>query len=215
MTAIAFNPADMGAEISNFKRLCVAAENGATPFARKAFAGLLTGAVTIDSLTIALLQAFGNPKSPKGKALTKLSGSGDHVPGFGAARKTFATVAGIYASCGLNAEIKGAVTDFVLESERAPKSLSGLDKAVKALIAAHNEATGLAEKQDSEGEGQGEGEGEASEAPMSRPDLADMANKLALAIGAATDEEIAAALDAFAALAPYIGVSLEVMREAA
>lgn len=211
MTAIAFNPAEMGAEIANFKRLCVAQENGATPFARKALAGLLTGAVTLDSLTIAVLQAFGNPKSPKGKALTKLSGSGDHVPGFGAARKVVASVAGIFANTGLNDDIKALVTDFVLEVEGAAKSLSALDKAVKAAVKAHNEATGLSEA----GEGEGEGEGEAADAPISRPDLADMANKLALAIGAATDEEITAALDAFAALAPYIGVSLEVMREAA
>lgn len=213
MTAITFNPAEMGAEISNFKRLCVAAENGATPFARKALAGLLTGAVTIDSLTIALLQAFGNPKTPKGKPLAKLSASGDHVPGFGAARKTVASVNGIFANSGLNEEIKATVTAFVLESEGAAKSLAALDKQVKALVAAHNEATGVSEASD--GEASGEGEGEASEAPMNRPDLADMANKLALAIGAATDEEISAALDAFAALAPYIGVSLEVMREAA
>ena len=209
--AIAFNPAEMGAEIANFKRLCVAQENGATPFARKALAGLLTGAVTLDSLTIAVLQAFGNPKSPKGKALTKLSGSGDHVPGFGAARKVVASVAGIFANTGLNEDIKALATDFVLEVESAAKSLAALDKAVKAAVKAHNEATGLSEAS----EGEGEGEGEAADAPISRPDLADLANKLALAIGAATDEEITAALDAFAALAPYIGVSLEVMREAA
>lgn len=139
-------------EIKLFRQAAVTSENRGTPFARAILASLVAGTQTPALVTSAVLHAFGNPKSPKGKPLDKLSGSGDHVVGFGATRKTVSTAFEIFdnidadaprAAIGEVDAIPGAaairplVVSFILNEAGAPKSLAALASAVKTAIAAH------------------------------------------------------------------------------
>ena len=155
MTNIAINAvaATIASEIKAFRAAAVTSENRGTPFARAILASLVSGTQTPALVVSAVLHAFGNPKSPKGKPLDKLSGSGDHVVGFGATRKTVSTAFEIFDNIDADAPrpamgddvpavpgaaaIRPLVVSFILNEANAPKSLAALASAVKSAIAAH------------------------------------------------------------------------------
>lgn len=202
MEKLSYNPADMGAEFSKFRDKTVSAANAATPLARLALAGLLSGGATENSLTLAAIAAYKNPKTPKGKPVESISGL-RYAPGGDAARKTLETVFRLAKDCALSDDIRASVTAFVLEAKGSAKSLAALSDIVKAQVKALNEAQG-AQEQANEGEGQAS-EGEAP----ARPDIAHMANLLALALEQASDADLDGAIDAIAALASRINALFE------
>lgn len=133
--------ATVAGEIKAFRTAAVTSENRATPFARSILAALLSGLSTKDMVTSMVIHAFGNPKSPAGKPIAKLSGSGDHIVGWGATRKTVASVFDVFDNVDADkvgaAAIRPLVVAFVLSDDGSAKSLRALVDAVKVAIAAH------------------------------------------------------------------------------
>lgn len=197
-------------EIKAFRSAAVTSENRATPLARSLLAALLAETSTKAFIVTAVLLAFGNPKSLKGKVLDKLSGSGDYLPGFGATRKTVDAIFTVYDN--MNATgARDAIVAFILQSEGAAKSLRALRETVMAAVKADAEA---ASGDNSEAEAdakaaEAEAKGETPAAPVS---LNDRVNALIVAYGAADAEAKAEAHDALQAL--FALVNADVMAEA-
>lgn len=199
--------ATLGADLKAFRSASVTGENKGNIAAKSLLAALVSGVMTEVTATAAILHAFGNPKSPKGKALDKLTASGDRLPGFGAVRKMAADCFRIFTNIDADSVIVGEgegaiggairplVVAFILGEDNAPKSLRALVQAVNDAIRAYTKATQPAN--DGEDEGEGEGEGDAAPAGQS---LTDRALALMVAFEAATVEEKAAAFEAFSAL---------------
>lgn len=139
---------DLGNTIIAFRSAAVTSENKATPMARSMLAALLTGATSPDLIVALVLQSFGNPKSPKGKPLDKLSGSGDYLTGFGATRKTVDTIFKVWANVDADkerdvdgvamgkGEVRALIVQFCLGHKDAPKSLRALSEAIGAMVKA-------------------------------------------------------------------------------
>lgn len=211
MNAIFYNPTDFGSQIAKFRTSCIAAENAATPFARKALAGLLTGGATVSGVTGLLLAAF-KPKLPSGKAGEKLS-SLRNAPGGDAARKAAEKVFSIFADSALSPEILAIVSAFVLESDGAAKSLNACLLAVAVAVKAHNVAAAeaIAGADDAEPDAAGDAEPDAADAAgdaePSQGDLSDMVNRLILAIDMADATAIDMLGERLEALTAAIGAA--------
>lgn len=204
----------VGEELKLFRSAAVTSENRATPLARSVLAAMVAGSMTETTLTVAVLHSFGNPKTPKGKPLDKLSGSGDHLPGFGATRKTVAAIVDIFANIDADkpvpvdpeqpegetigeGKVRSIVISFILNEQGAPKSLRALREAVRAAIAAHVAATSPDNSDAVEENEQQEQQEQEQQAPMS---LIDRVNALTVAYQAASPEERVAAHDALQTL---------------
>lgn len=215
MTTISFDPTALGAEVGAFKAACVRAENASTPFARKALAGLLTGGATVSSVSALLLAAF-KPKRPNGKAADKLSQL-RYAVGGDAARKAAEKVFSVYENASLNDDIKAAIVAFVLESAGGAKSLNALVAEVAALVKQHNEATNAEEAAEGADDTTAEENGTAETPPVEAApaDLADMVNRMIVAIDSAEVAALAAVQDRLAALMTAIEVASARIEETA
>ncbi|MGN6819186.1 MAG: hypothetical protein ACTHJR_11015 [Sphingomonas sp.] len=194
--------ATMGDDIKAFRSANVTAFNKATPLARSILAGLMAGVVTASVVTSAVISSFGNPKTPAGKPITKLSGSGDHLPGWGATRKTVAAILKVFedidADKDTTGDVRKNVTAFVLQTDGAPKSLAALQALVRENINAHVQAT-LPEVEPSEEEQQEITPDADTPAPTDEP-LIDLLNRATVAVGAADVHALIAADDSMAKL---------------
>jgi hypothetical protein len=221
-SAIEAVAATVNSEIVAFRSKAVSSENAATPLARSILAAMVAGVATETTVTVMVLHSFGNPKSPKGKQLEKLSGSGDHVPGFGATRKTIASIFDVFANIDFDAprevdevtvgagDIRKAVVAFILKEEGAPKSLRALREAVKASIAAHIAAT-APDNSEAVAEAEAAQEGGSTEAPVS---LVDRVNALSVAYQAASPEAKVAAHTALEALFAMVNADIQATGDA-
>lgn len=126
---------NMGDALKALRGKAVTFENGATAAARSIFAALLTGAATADKVIATTIAAFGNPMTPGGKPLTTLSSSsGDHIVGWGSTRKAVTSMLKTFENAKGDEQLTAMVRGFVLSEKDAPKSLQGLEKAVKAAM---------------------------------------------------------------------------------
>jgi hypothetical protein len=222
--AIAAVGETVAAEVKLFRSAAVTSENRATPLARSILAALVAGSATPALVESMVIHAFGNPKTPKGKAITGLTGSGDYLPGWGATRKTVASIFDIFANVDTDApkvqeegqepigagECRRLVVSFILNEGNAPKSLRALRDAVKAAVAAHA-ALLSPDNADAVEESEEERKAEAGE---SGPSLTERVNALTVAYGAASPEERLAAHDALAALFDAVNADIRAAGDA-
>ena len=219
----------VNAELKAFRSKAIASHNAATPLARKVLASLMAGALTQGKVTLAALAAYGNPKTPKGKPCTTLSGL-RYAEAGEAMKKTLEKVFYLddvraigsskdssEADKTLGAAVNAVLTDFVLEREGAPKSLSAVLTQVEELCIAAAKAEAEA-KAKAEAEAKAEageaGEAEAGEAKAeaapAASELSELANRLTIALNSASDEERIAAIDAIGKLYEAIEAVYEI-----
>lgn len=216
MTTVSVNPKianvanTIATEIEAFRKAAVTSENKATPFARAILASLVAGTQTQALVTSAVLHNFGNPKSPKGKPLDKLTASGDHIVGFGATRKAVTAAFDVFDNIDADAfgnvledgdgterapgaaAIRPLVYSFILNETGSPKSLAALVSAVKSAIAAHTAATMPAnDNGETEGETGGTDKGEATPTPTVNLTVAQRIAELIVAIQADPESLVA------------------------
>lgn len=155
-----FDPAMYAQEVKRMRDKTVAAHNSATPFARHALTGLLTGDLSEPKIVASLIAVY-KPISPKGKPGEKLS-SLQYAPGGDTARKAAEKVFKIYSvrEC---AGVMDIIRGFCMAAVGAPKSLNALDKAVSECVKAWAEAEAEAAKAAS---------GEEAEEPLDAPEAA-------------------------------------------
>lgn len=213
--------ASLAANIVDFRKAAVTAHNKATPYARSTLAAIASGVATIALVEVQVLQAFGNPKTPKGKAMS-VSGLRDKsiVGGqaFYQAHKDVRFIAenidsdanqpvldsegqpvldseGNALTIGEGA-IRKAVEAFALGLEGAAKSLNELKTSVDASLVAF-----AALLMPDNGEAVADNEAAAPAAPAAAPaapvSLATRIAELILAIGQASDDELNEAYDSF------------------
>jgi len=202
--------ATVATEIAAFRSAAVTSENKATPLARSILAALASGSSTPSLIESMVIHAFGNPKSPAGKPIKKLSGSGDHIIGWGATRKTVATVFGIFDNIDADAPqaatddsdavpgaaaIRPLIVSFILGDKDAPKSLRALNDAVKAAVAAHA-ATIMPDNSGAVEENKADDKPAAAPEPAAPLSLIDRINQLTVAINANPEALADAATDA-------------------
>jgi hypothetical protein len=221
--AIAAVGETVAAEVKLFRSAAVTSENRATPLARSILAALVAGSATPALVESMVIHAFGNPKTPKGKAITGLTGSGDYLPGWGATRKTVASIFDIFANVDTDAptvreegqepigagECRRLVVAFILNDPNAPKSLRALRDAIKAAVAAH---AALLSPDNSEAEAESESERQA-EAGEAGPSLTERVNALTVAYGAATPAERIEAHAALEALFAAVNADVAALTE--
>lgn len=119
-------------ECKKMRDKTVAAHNSATPFARHALTGLMTGETTQAFITASLLDVY-KPVSPKGKVGDKLS-SLQYADGGDTARKAAEKVYSI-DGCHNVEGVTLLVRDFCMAAVGAPKSLNALYSQVSELVA--------------------------------------------------------------------------------
>lgn len=188
-------------------------------FARSVIAASLTGVATLAFAEAQLIAVYGAPKDSKGKAVKSASGLRDVDGGFAAyqAWRVIAYVVdnadtdaandvtnpttGDVASVGDGA-IRTLLTSFAL-GETALRGLSGLKKAVEALVTAHATATAVAMGVAVEDTTDDKGKDGANDnaAPVS---LHDAATAMLLRLQSATDADFETAQTALAALSDYV-----------
>lgn len=188
----------LAAEIKAFRAAAVTSENKATPFARSILASLVSRLSTPSMVESMVIHAFGNPKSKAGKPIAKLSGSGDHIVGWGATRKTVATVFSLFDNIDADAPrdatddadavpgaaaIRPLIVSFILGEDGAPKSLKALSDAVKAAVAAHA-ATLVGDNSDAKDENDANSDAPTADAPTAPLSIADRFAALIVAINA-------------------------------
>lgn len=121
-------------EVKDFRSKCVSADNARTPYARRTFALLANDTLSPKHVIETLLATFDNPKTPKGKVLTKItSSSADYVTGFGTARKTCALVLELWECAKCDETVLVMVNAFAalpMDSYRKEDSLTALDRAI-------------------------------------------------------------------------------------
>lgn len=187
-------------DVKELRSAAVTAENKATPFARSSLASLLAGIRTPDTMTAAILHAFGNPRAIKsGKPVAKVSGLRDFTGGDGV-RKAYDSVIKIFDNVDADkprevtnndgetvivgsGKIRALVRSFVLAETDAPKSLRALEMAVRDAMrefaAQEADATG-ADNADAKAEN-AKAEAEAKASGAAEPfNAADALAKLAL-----------------------------------
>lgn len=154
-TVLTFDAAEFAGEVKKMRDKTVAAHNSATPFARHALMGLVTGDLSEPKITASLLSVY-KPISPKGKVGDKLS-SLQYADGGDTARKAAEKVFSIYSV----RECEGVmplIRAFMLDAVGAPKSLNALNSqvadCVKAWADAEAEAAAKAALEAGEGEGE-------------------------------------------------------------
>jgi hypothetical protein len=171
----------------------VTSENKRSDWGRETLCGLFSGKMTEGDLTAALLAAF-KPRKPNGKAGDTLS-SLRYAKGGDAVRKAAALCLDIRTAAteGQIAEaFRPLAIAFATDAPEAPRTLYALRDEMQRL---RKEAAKAA------GNGEGEGADDAPEAandpaPAPAVPLAVMAERFALALSEATDEDILAADDA-------------------
>lgn len=202
-------------EISKFRSAAVTSENRATPLARSLLGALVAGTATPALVVSMVIHAFGNPKTPKGKAIDKLSGSGDYLPGWGATRKTVTGILALFENIDVDAprnvevdgetvivgegKVRETIVSFILEGEGSPRSFRALQEAVRAHVSAFT-ASLSPDNSEAEAEAEGAAAEERGEAPAKSMTLKERAEALIVAYGAASPEERAEAQDALTAL---------------
>lgn len=227
--AFAAIAARMGDELKSFRSAAVTSENRATPLARSILAAMVAGVATETTVTVAVLHSYGNPKTPKGKALTSLTASGDHLPGFGATRKTVSSILDVFANIDADkpvqpvdsdgepiadaepigkGEVRNIVTAFILSTPEAPKSLRALREAVRAAIAAHVAATSP-DNSEAEADADAANAEANGDAPAPAMSLVDRVNALSVAYQAADGEAKAEAHEALQALFALVNADVE------
>jgi hypothetical protein len=182
--------ATVGGDIVALRSASVTAENKASPFARSMLAALMSGVWSRDLAVSAIITAFGNPKSPKsGKPISKLSGLRDFTGG-DAVRKTAETVFSVFENIDAVPGVRTLVTDFVLSTNGAAKSLRALLVAVKEATKAHA-ATLIDADAVTEAEGDNdaaEGDAPSTDAPVADMTLSERVQALIVAFQSATPE---------------------------
>jgi hypothetical protein len=201
MTKVTFDAASFGSDIVNLKRATTGVDNASNRVARSAFAALLTGAMDQSAITTAVLAAYGNPKKKNGKASSSLSIL--RTIGAEPAEKAFIAVFAIFGKTvageddcektqAFRADVRKAIVGYVLEEKVAPKRLY-----IASLMPEVTE----------EAEADAKAEAEATQSEAKADTLADMANKLTLALESADVAAIIAAESAIAALANAINAA--------
>lgn len=211
-------------ELKAFRSKAIASHNAATPLARKVLASLMAGALTQGKVVLAALATYGNPKTPKGKPCTTLSGL-RYAEAGEAMKKTLEKVFYLddvraigsskdssEADKTLGLAVNAVLNDFVLEREGAAKSLSAVLSQVEELCiaAAKAEAEAAAKAKAEAGEA---GETEAAPSAEAEPaalEIAELANRLTIALNSASDEQRIAAIDAIGKLYEAIEAVYEI-----
>lgn len=201
-------------------------------FGRSVIAAVLTGVSTLAFAEAQLIAVYGAPKDAKGKAIKSASGLREVDGGFAAyqawrviayvcdnvdtdkAHDVTHPVTGDVASVGDGA-IRALLTSFAL-GDTALRGLSGLKKAVEALVTAHATATATAMGIVTEADDKGEGDASKGDNDNTPPvSLADAATAMLLRLQNASDAEMEAAKDALAALADYADARWNAIADAA
>jgi hypothetical protein len=214
MTKVTFDAASFGSDIVNLKRATTGVDNASNRVARSAFAALLTGAMDQSAITTAVLAAYGNPKKKNGKASSSLSIL--RTIGAEPAEKAFIAVFAIFGKTvageddcektqAFRADVRKAIVGYVLEEKDAPKRLYALRDIIKAMEAEY--IASLMPEVTEEAEADAKAEAEATQSEAKADTLADMANKLTLALESADVAAIIAAESAIAALANAINAA--------
>lgn len=201
---IAIAAASFGDDVKAFRSSAVTSENKGNTASKSLLASLVSGVYTEALAVASILHAFGNPKTPKGKAIETLSGLRNFTGG-DAVRKMADTCFRIFGNIDADKvapegatdwqpAIRPLVVSYILGDEGAPKSLRALNDAVSGALRSYVKAT-QPDNADAEADNAAD-----ADAPPAQQSLTDRTLALMVAYEAATHEERVAAHEAIAAL---------------